>query len=372
VSKPTIIHQIHLMAEDRGAILSRANSETRQQLEKLIPQIVKGGCRRVYVIGCGTSYYAAMVCKHVFEEMAGVPTEALQAFDFATYQNPALLDAGALVVGFSTAGDTVAVLDSLRKARQGGATTVAVTALPESPVAKAADVIVLTGATDEVAVCRTKGQIQGLLTLYLLAAHIGRSLGCLSEADMAKILGELERSVQGIAATILKDEKCVEALAATYKGCKSVFVLGSGANIGAAHTGALMITEMAKVHALADDFENFLHGRDREFDPMDPLFILAPKGGSSARVLDFLTVSSHVKAPTIVLTDAPSEEIKGLATHVITLQNSIRESMTPLVFLVPLLLFAHHVAVTKGQDPNVRRYTDIVPTKMKFAPKKQT
>lgn len=49
-----------------------------------------------------------------------------------------------LAVGLSNSGRTVAVVDSLRAARSSGATTIAITSFPDSPLAQAADIVLLT------------------------------------------------------------------------------------------------------------------------------------------------------------------------------------------------------------------------------------
>lgn len=367
MAQQTVIDQIHAVARDRGSVLRGTVETVSAQLGALEQRIGRGPWKRIHVIGCGTSYYAAMVFKYVFEDLCGVPTESAQAFDFLSYQSADLLGPDVLVVGFSTAGDTEAVLRSIGKAKAAGARAVAITAVADGPLARACDAVLLTGATDETKVPRTKGQLQGLMTLYLLAAGLGRSTGRLAPEAFQHTVRQLEAAVDAVSRAIGTGERQIQELAQRYRECDSVFVLGCGPNLGTAHTGALMITEMAKVHALGDNLENFLHGRDREFDPSDPVFVLAPRGASSARTLDFLTVTTHVNAPTIVLTDDPDADLEALSTHLVTLAAGVEERYTPLVYLAPLLLFAHHLAVARGEDSNKRRYTDIIPTKMRFA-----
>ncbi len=366
MAQQTVIDQIRAVARDRGSVLRGTVETVIAQLDALATRIGPGPWKRIHVIGCGTSYYAAMVFKYVYEDLCGIPTESAQAFDFLSYQGVDLLGPDVLVVGFSTAGDTEAVLRSIEKAKAAGARTVAITAVADGPLARACDATLLTGATDETKVPRTKGQMQGLLTLYLLAAGLGRATGRLTGETFPRKVRQIEAAIDAVSCAISAGEKQMQDLALRYRDCGSVFVLGTGPNLGTAHTGALMITEMAKVHALGDNLENFLHGRDREFDPSDPVFVLSPRGASSARTLDFLTVTTHVNAPTIVLTDDPDEDLRALSTHIVTLAAGVEECFTPLVYLAPLLLFAHHLAVARGEDSNKRRYTDIVPTKMRF------
>jgi len=364
MQQPSIIRQIHALAEDRALEKTFALGES--QLGELLQKVGDRPFERIYVLGSGTSYYAAQVCKYVFEEITAIPTEGMQAFAFAAYQSPALLNKRTLVVGFSTSGGTEAVVNAFAKSRGRGAFTLAVTAMPESDVARAADAILLTGAEDEVGLPRTKAQSQGLVALYLLAIHLGRQLGRVPSKRTEELLRQLGRTTQAVAALMDGVERDVERLAQAYRDCEAVFVLGSGPNAGTAQTGALMITEMAKIHTLGDELENFLHGRFREVDQSNPLIILAPKGASSSRALDFLTVTDHVEAQTVVLTDETSEGIQWLATQVVRLPGGIPELFTPILYITPLHMFGYYLAVAKGVDPIRRRYPDIVASKAKY------
>ncbi|QNE17732.1 MurR/RpiR family transcriptional regulator [Kribbella qitaiheensis] len=60
----------------------------------------------------------------------------------------ALLGAGDVAIGLSHSGETVEVLEPLARARSQGARTVAITNYPRSPVAREADVVLVTAARD--------------------------------------------------------------------------------------------------------------------------------------------------------------------------------------------------------------------------------
>jgi DNA-binding MurR/RpiR family transcriptional regulator len=60
----------------------------------------------------------------------------------------ALLGPGDVAIGLSHSGETVEVLEPLRRARSQGARTVAITNYPRSPIARAADIVLITAARD--------------------------------------------------------------------------------------------------------------------------------------------------------------------------------------------------------------------------------
>ena len=108
-----------------------------------------------------------------------------------------------------------------------------------------------------------------------------------------------------------------------------------------------------------------MHGRLREVDETSPLFFIAPHGRASGRVLDFLTVTDMIHAPSIVLTDKITPGIQRLATHVIQIPVSLEEFATPLLYVLPMHLFGYEMALQRGHDPDSRRY-DIVPQNVRY------
>ena len=369
MSKPTALERVKSMAANDGAILKKTVADAKTQLEKLVAETDLTRIQRVYVLGCGTSYFGALSVKHMFEQIAGIPSEGAQAFAFAQYQNPDFLNENSMVVGFSTAGTTEAIHNAFRKCKENDAYSVAITALEDTPIGKLSNATILTGATDETNVVRTKAQVQGVLTMCLLAVYMGRQSKYISAEQADDYFTQIDRCIEAIVDVIENKEEVIKELAYRYKDCESANVLASGPNTGTGQTGSLMITEMAKIHAWGDELENYLHGRDREIDQTDPLLILAPKGAASARTLDFLTVTDHVKANTIVFTDDVSEGIKELATHVVEMKGGMSEIITSIVNYTPFYLFGYHLAEAKGEDPNKRRYMDILPVKVKYGAK---
>ena len=74
--------------------------------------------RRVYLVGCGSSYYAGQVGKYIIEQIVHLPAEAKQAFSFTHYFDSSLFTRDTLVTGLSTTGNTAATSDALSLAQQ--------------------------------------------------------------------------------------------------------------------------------------------------------------------------------------------------------------------------------------------------------------
>jgi glucosamine--fructose-6-phosphate aminotransferase (isomerizing) len=148
---------------------------------------------RIYIVGCGTSYYAVQVGKYLIEHLTHLPVEAHQAFAFSIYTHPALLNEKTLVIGVSTTGNTESVCKALAFARHCGAITLAFTATPGSKITEISQTTILTGGKVTVAV-KTETYLQSLICLYLFGIHLSEILGLLSSREVVEWKSQIHKA----------------------------------------------------------------------------------------------------------------------------------------------------------------------------------
>jgi glucosamine--fructose-6-phosphate aminotransferase (isomerizing) len=146
-------------------------------LPKFMRQVKPNEISRVYFVGCGTSFYAGQVGRYFVEQVARVPGQAVQAYEFAAYAEPTLLGRDTLVVAVSTSGDTEAAANALGRARDAGARTLAVTATAGSLVTRVAESTVLTGGERDTPPAKTSSYVQSLVSLWMLAHYLAEPRG---------------------------------------------------------------------------------------------------------------------------------------------------------------------------------------------------
>ena len=318
------------------------------------------GFTRVILVGHGSSFYNSLVGESVIEHIAGISCKAIPAFTFSAYAEAAVLGPQTLVVGISTTGETQAVCDALERAQQTGSPTLAITAHNDSAVTRFADAVVLTGGEDDQISVKTKSYVQALIPIHSLSVHLK------GDSQMKEYwLHQMELASQGARELLENARSQIKELAEIYAKAPNIFVLGSGPNLGTAEEASLKIIETSKMYSECQELEEFMHGRLREVDETSPLFFIAPDGHASHRVLDFLTVTDMIHAPSIVLTDKITPGIQRLATHVIQIPVSLDEYATPLLYVLPMHLFGYELALQRGHDPDSRRY-DIVPQNVRY------
>jgi glucosamine--fructose-6-phosphate aminotransferase (isomerizing) len=335
--------------------------------EKSVGEWLRGRQRdfeRVYFVGHGSSLYNGQVGKYLVEHIAGIPAEAIPAFSFASYAETKLLGPKTLVVGISTTGGTKSVVEALARARAEGAPILTITAHDGTPISEGVEATILSGGEADTISVKTSSYVLAIVSIITLALGLAGA----GEAVRDEWRQQVREAGAGAANFLTRQRGEIQSLAGTFASASRVFVVGSGPNLGTAGEGALKVIEMAKMHAEAQELEDFFHGRLREVDQVNPMFFIAPGGRTSARVLDLLTVMKHVRSPSVVLTDVITPGIAELATHVIKMPVTLNEFATPLVYIIPLHLFGYEMALVRGYDPNVRRY-NIVPQNVCYGDK---
>lgn len=312
--------------------------------------------RRIYLVGCGSSFYAGQIGKFFIESVASIPAEARQAFSFSHYSNPELLDANTLVVGISTTGNTSSTCDALSLAQKEGAATLAITADQDSRITKTTDATIFTGGPVTVIV-KTFEYIQSLIALYVLAFYLGHEGQGIRDEDHQYYVGQLRLAADATKHFFDEEQDKIVDLVDQYHTADGLFVLGNGVNVGTAEEAALKLIEMAKVYSDGCEMEDFFHGRDREITNRTPAFFLAPQSPAEEKMLDFLKFNQMVGVPSILLTLRDRPEYDILANQVISLQGELDEMLSPLIYITPMYVFGYHLALKRGFQPLARRYS---------------
>src|SRR3954451_13667862 len=140
---------------------------------------------RVTMTACGTAFYACMVAKYWFEQLARLPVETEVASELR-YREPPMPENG-VCIAVSQSGETVDTLAAIRYAKANGQTLLSVVNVPESAIARESHAVLPTLAGPEIGVASTKAFTTQLTVLLATAIAAGRARGTLTAADEAKI-----------------------------------------------------------------------------------------------------------------------------------------------------------------------------------------
>src|SRR5690606_29882798 len=180
---------------------------------------------RVTISACGTAFYAAMVARYWFEQIARLPVDIDVASEFRYREAP--MKEGGLAIFISQSGETADTLASLRYCKGHGQHVLSVVNVPESSIARESETVFPTLAGPEIGVASTKAFTCQLATLACLAIGFAKARGVIGEErvrELVRSLIELPR----LMTQALKAEREIEGLAKDLSKARDVLYLGRG------------------------------------------------------------------------------------------------------------------------------------------------
>jgi glutamine---fructose-6-phosphate transaminase (isomerizing) len=246
------------------------------------------------------------------------------------------------VIGLSQSGRTPDVVEYVRRARECGALTVALTNDPDSDLAAAAEAVIPLGAGPEHAVAATKTYANQVAALALLAAHVAGQGAAYAEALRATadlLAGELGRLEQSVAPL---------AVPFTYTG--RMFVIGRGPEYATAREIALKLLETCRVAAEPLTATDLAHGPIAALDSLFPVWAIADDDPTLPAVIE---AAGRIRSAgaTLVASGTAATAI-GSADYSLAVPRPPLPLLAPILSVVPGQLFALALARAKGLDPD--------------------
>jgi glutamine---fructose-6-phosphate transaminase (isomerizing) len=170
----------------------------------------------------------------------------------------------------------------------------------------------------------------------------------LAFADGKILLEHLER-IPDQAEAILKSSERVLAVAEKYARFNHFLYLGRKYNYPVALEGALKLKEISYIHAEGYAAGEMKHGPIALIDPEFPCVCILPKDSSYEKMASNLQEIKARRAPVIAIASESDQDVDQLADDVIRVPETL-ELLTPLLTVLPLQLFAYHMANLRGCD----------------------
>jgi glucosamine--fructose-6-phosphate aminotransferase (isomerizing) len=328
----------------RAALRGRLTADDRVALPEL-DTLDMDEVDRVYIVACGTSFYAGLVGKLALEAWARVPVEVVVASEFR-YGRP-VLDEQSLIILITQSGETADTLAGFRLAEKAGAPTIAVTNVMASSITRGTDAVLYLQVGPEVGVVATKTFTAQLVLLYLLALKVAARRG-LAEGRITEAVRGLRQLPAQVERALELDEQTAE-LAQVYRSRRSMFFFGRGYSYPVALEGALKLKEISYIHAEGYPAGELKHGPIAMLDPTIPVIAVATQSQTYSKVVGNIQEVRARDAEVVVLATEGDAAIRQHADHIIYVPR-VDEALSPIVNVVPLQLFAYHMAVARGCD----------------------
>jgi glucosamine--fructose-6-phosphate aminotransferase (isomerizing) len=344
-----MLKEIHEQPEALSqSITGRVDRDGRIQVEELagLGDMLRT-INRVELIACGTAHYASLIGASAIQDWTGLPGRANIGSEFR--YNPPPLDERTLVIAVTQSGETADTIAPTRLARERGCPIIAVTNTVGSAITREAAAVIFLQAGPEIAVAASKTFVTQVTTLVILAAAIAKARGTMAD-DAELALGVALRALPAAAGRALESASATSAdLARRYVNSRGFMFVGRGASYPAALEGALKLKEVSYVHAEGYAAGELKHGPISLLDAECPLVAVATRSAVYDKLISNVMEGRARDARVIAVATEGDLAIERYADDVCWVPDT-HETLSPVLAIIPLQLFAYHMAVARGTD----------------------
>ncbi len=300
--------------------------------------------QRIIIIGCGTSWHAALVAEYFFEDLCRIPVEVEYASEFR-YRNP-IINKDDVVIAVSQSGETADTLAAMELAKSRGAIIFGVCNVVGSSIARMSHEGVYTHAGPEIGVASTKAFTAQLTVLFMIAMLIGKRRALINERKFQMLINEMA-VIPSKVEQVLKANEQIKYIADLYKNAKNALYLGRGLNFPVALEGALKLKEISYIHAEGYPAAEMKHGPIALIDEEMPVIFIATKDSSYEKIVSNIQEVKARKGKVIAIVTEGEQTLHEMAEFVIEVP-ATSDLVMPLISVVPLQLLSYHIAVLRG------------------------
>jgi glucosamine--fructose-6-phosphate aminotransferase (isomerizing) len=328
--------EIHEQPQVAHEVLALLNSSPAVDI--FLDQIKKA--RRVYFIGCGTSYHACLAGAVYFAQLAKTAVIPVLAPQFIPQYVPAInhQDVGIFV---SQSGETKDVLNAMQAAQAAGMTCLSLVNVIGSTLTRTPTAWLPTCCGYEISVPATKTFTNQVVTFLYLAARLGGQ-----DLKPFDLLPELMKQ------TIEMTDPQIRALVPSINAWNNLYCLGYGATYPMALEGALKLKEITYAHCEGMLSTEFKHGPLSAVTQDFPIFFAV--GPEDVPVIVSGINEVTCRGGRAIAIGQADSRLAVNASDVVTIP-AASPAFSSLLAVIPLQLLSYHMAVARGYDPDFPR-----------------
>ena len=310
--------------------------------------------RELFLVACGSSYLACLAASYMFSKLAFLGTYPVIASECLEQQGKSMgIDSTILAV--SQSGETTDTLGAVMFARDRAATVLGLTNVVNSTLTRVSRVYIVQQSGPEIGVAATKTFTSQLSVLAQLALRVAKKRGKVSQDEMDYLAERMTELPDAVEAVIRTQSEKVRQIAKKYRDAKAFLFLGRGISTATAYEGRLKLMEIAYVPAIALPAGESKHGPIGLVEHGFPVVFVCPNDETHKTVIGNIMEMKGRGASVIAVVEEGDEEIKRLADDYVEVPKGIGETLSPILFVIPLQLLAYYMAVEKGHDPDMPR-----------------
>jgi len=331
----------HIDLSNLAVKMNLTFGSTQEPFDQFISKV-----QRVFIVACGTSYYAGMVGEYLLEKIAGIPVEIEFASEFR-YRDPVLPD-HSLVIVISQSGETADTLAALRLAKKRGAKVLSICNVPRSTIDRESDGHLYMRSGVEVGVASTKAFTSTLALLNVFSLAAAKTKGLLNSQEEKKNVREL-LDISSHMEHVLAYDKFFNEAAKILKDAKGFLYIGRGVSFPISMEGALKLKELAYMHAEGYAAGEMKHGPIALIDSKMVAVVVCPEDHVFDKTVSNLEEIRARGAQIITISSGHNKKLESISQYFLSLPQ-VSWNLHPLLTVIPLQLLAYHVAEALGHD----------------------
>lgn len=304
-------------------------------------------CRKIEIVGSGTSYHAGIVGKKVMELLLDIPIEVAISSEFSCEHG--VLNENHLVIVISQSGETADTLSALKEAKKYGSPTIAVTNNKRRNIARKADCMIYTNAGPEVAVSATKAYTTHITALILLAVAFAEKSQFSNKKILPELVAALEHLPNDVEKSLIMTQDAIDAFAQVTNDQDHLFLIGRGLDYVLALEGALKLQEVAYLHADAYHAGEMKHGTMALITPGVPVIALATQAHLRDKTISNIRELKARDAFVVGITTIGGDGVSDIVDEVLYIPEA-HPFLMPILAAIPLQLLAYYAGTVRGYN----------------------
>ena len=301
-------------------------------------------CQRIVIIGCGTSWHAALIAKYYFEDLVKIPVQVEYASEFR-YRKPVIMPSD-IVIAVSQSGETADTMAAMELVREQKVFTYGICNVAGSSIARFVDAGTYTHVGTEVGVASTKAFTSQVLVFMMMALRLAELRNSTPLPVLRELRDEL-KSLPHLVSEALLGNQMTELMARAYKESTNFLYLGRNENFPAALEGALKLKEISYIHAEGYPAAEMKHGPIALIDEQMPVVVIANNRTHQGKLISNVEEIKSRGANVLAVVNSEEKEVFQKADVVLEVPKT-SDYLAPIVASIPLQLLAYHIADIRG------------------------
>lgn len=325
----------------RGRVNFRDQTVILGGIKEYIPEIKR--CRRLMLIGCGTSYHSAVATRQMLEELTELPVMVELASDFLDRNTPIFRDDVCFFI--SQSGETADTLMALRYCKQRGALIVGITNTVGSSICRESHCGVHINAGPEIGVASTKAYTSQFISLVMFGLVMSEDRISLQSRrkEILAGLGELDKQIKEV---LQLDDKVLDIARDLFEK-KSLLIMGRGYNFATCMEGALKVKELTYMHCEGIMAGELKHGPLALVDDLMPIVMIVMRDGVYVKTINAIQQVKARGGQPIVICEAGDKETEQFASKMLEVPKTV-DCLQGVLTVIPMQLLSYHIAVLRG------------------------